>query len=198
MTSFQQQQLVEDNIGLAFAVANQYVARFPRLRDMRKDLEQEAFLGLVQAAKKYDESKGTFGTYAWYWASSRIRDYVHANVNPASGVPNTQRNGQPAVFLGSESFDLKHVDTVGAENLDEETLDKDEVTARFKDELVGLMRTKTESRNPERDVDVFLSPITGEISEEQAKMSKQRVLQVRKRVRPLFEALAADYRGEAA
>lgn len=203
MNLAQRQGLVEENIGLAFHAANTYVARYPRLRDMIKDLEQEAFLGLVQAAEKYDVAKGKFGTYAWYWASARIRDYVHASVNPVSGMPNTQRGGRAAVFVPRVEF---IGDTMGGvANTDEELLDAPEVASRFRDELVAMVRARTQSQNPERDVDLFLTavidPEPGSPREDGwagEGMTRQRIEQIRRRVRPLFADLVADYRGEAA
>ena len=42
-----------------------------------EDLVQEGFLGLLEAEKKFDASKGAkFSTYAFYWVKKRILDAV--------------------------------------------------------------------------------------------------------------------------
>lgn len=195
MLSLSQRRLVEENINLAYHAACHYLARYPRLESMRDDLKQEALLGLTMAAAKYKPSAGKFSTYAWYWAYARIREYARAAINPVSGAPGTQRGGKQAVYVPRESFEDW---MLGAANENYDTLDAAEVATRFRSELVDLMRTRTLAKNPERDVGVFLSPITGDISDEQEAMSKQRIEQVRRRVRPLFADLAADYQQEAA
>jgi RNA polymerase sigma factor (sigma-70 family) len=41
-----------------------------------EDLEQEAWVGLLSAAKNYDSTKAKFTTYAYYYVRGRILRYV--------------------------------------------------------------------------------------------------------------------------
>lgn len=202
----QQQQLVADNQGLAISLVTQYVRQYPKLEYLREDLIQEALLGLAMAAEKFQEAKGKFSTYAYFWMKAQVREYARRSLNPASGAPGYQRHGAKAVYLHSAPLeDWDHprceIDVVG--------LDARRLATRVQHELVGRMVESTESKNPERDVAVFLAGVcetrTGMNQNTAAKepwagtgMTRQRIEQIRKRVRPLFEALAADYRSEAA
>ena len=63
-------QLIEANLKLASSIAYKY-ASYGSIPV--EDLEQEGFLGLVEAVPRYDPAKqATFSTYATYWVRARI------------------------------------------------------------------------------------------------------------------------------
>jgi len=63
------EQLVLDNLGLAKTVAQ----RIGRRDD---DVEQVAMMGLLKAAKRYDDGRGvSFSTYAWKTIEGEIKRY---------------------------------------------------------------------------------------------------------------------------
>lgn len=67
-------RLVESNLGLATHFADQFHAS----RMEREDMVQEAYLGLIDAAERYDASRGTkFSTYARWHILKRIMDAIH-------------------------------------------------------------------------------------------------------------------------
>jgi RNA polymerase primary sigma factor len=52
-------------------------AKYNKLGVPHEDLEQEGMIGLLEAADKYDESKGAkFSTYATFWIKKRILEAV--------------------------------------------------------------------------------------------------------------------------
>jgi RNA polymerase sigma factor for flagellar operon FliA len=65
--------LIEDHLGYAHAIAAAISKKYSRLD--RRDLESSAELGLVQAARDYDPSRGvSFATYAYYRIRGAIFD----------------------------------------------------------------------------------------------------------------------------
>ncbi|MBO0777241.1 MAG: sigma-70 family RNA polymerase sigma factor [Ktedonobacteraceae bacterium] len=61
-------QLINANLRLAVSVAKQYARRGVELLD----LIQEANIGLIKAAEKFDAAKGRFSTYATWWMQERL------------------------------------------------------------------------------------------------------------------------------
>lgn len=70
-----QAALVQSNLRLGVAIAKRYIEReFDLL-----DLIQQANLGLMEAAKRWDPERGKFSTYAVFWIRSSIsRSFVGA------------------------------------------------------------------------------------------------------------------------
>jgi RNA polymerase sigma factor (sigma-70 family) len=67
-------QLVEANIGLSTYFADQFQAS----RMEYADLVQEAHMGLIDAAEKFDPDRGTkFSTYARWHIVKRVMDAIH-------------------------------------------------------------------------------------------------------------------------
>jgi RNA polymerase sigma factor (sigma-70 family) len=60
--------LVLDNIGLALRQSRRI--GYANIQD---DLDQAATEGLIQAAKKYDPSRGTFGNYSYLWIKQALQ-----------------------------------------------------------------------------------------------------------------------------
>ncbi len=69
-------QLILSNLRLVVSIAGPYTR--PGMEQL--DLIQEGNIGLLQALKRYDPSKGTrFGSYAAWWIKAYILRYVVAN-----------------------------------------------------------------------------------------------------------------------
>ncbi|MBQ6520162.1 MAG: sigma-70 family RNA polymerase sigma factor [Anaerolineaceae bacterium] len=67
-------QLVECNIPLSIHFAKKYAEHYPNLSLTVDDLTQEASIGIMKAALKYDSTQNTkFSTYAAYWINQGIR-----------------------------------------------------------------------------------------------------------------------------
>ena len=66
------QDLCTKNSGLVYKFASSYHRRFPCKLEL-EDLVQEGYLGMLQAAEKFDFSKNTqFSTYATWWIKQAI------------------------------------------------------------------------------------------------------------------------------
>jgi RNA polymerase sigma factor (sigma-70 family) len=62
-------ELVEQNVGLAWAVVN----RWRRSGLDVDDLAQAGMIGLCKAARTFDPERGAFSTYATHWIKAEIR-----------------------------------------------------------------------------------------------------------------------------
>src|SRR5438874_1796418 len=72
----QVEKAVRENTGLVNAVVGRIVRLFPRLPAGidREDLESIGYVGLVQAARAYDPTRGAaFSTYAYHCIENTIR-----------------------------------------------------------------------------------------------------------------------------
>lgn len=91
-------RLITAYMRLAIAMA----AKFRRYGAPMNDLIQEASLGLMKAAEKFDPDRGVrFSTYAVWWIKAGIQDYVMRN---HSLVRTGSTSGQKALF-----FNLRRV-----------------------------------------------------------------------------------------
>jgi RNA polymerase sporulation-specific sigma factor len=65
--------LIEDNYRLVWSVVN----RFSYVKDDKEDLFQTGCIGLIMAAKKFDETRGfAFSTFAMPYILGEIRNYL--------------------------------------------------------------------------------------------------------------------------
>lgn len=91
-------RLITAYMRLAISMA----AKFRRYGAPMNDLTQEAALGLMKAAEKFDPDRGVrFSTYAVWWIKAGIQDYVMRNW---SMVRTGSTSGQKALF-----FNLRRV-----------------------------------------------------------------------------------------
>ena len=70
-------QLLKDNKGMVYLIAKKYQGYCIATLDI-EDLIQEGYLGLMEAAKRYDfnnSKKAMFMTYALFWIRQRISRY---------------------------------------------------------------------------------------------------------------------------
>lgn len=65
---------VLDYKGLAVKIASARVRRWPG--ESLEDLVQEGMLGIMHAKETYDPTRGSFSTYAYWWANERITKYL--------------------------------------------------------------------------------------------------------------------------
>ncbi len=100
-TPEERNKLVTDNMGLA----THFASRFQASKMEFDDMVQEAYLGLIDAAERYDPARGTkFSTYARWHILKRIMDAVH-NRNEIVRTPRRR----PSHLCGS-------LENIGAES----------------------------------------------------------------------------------
>ncbi|TXH95450.1 MAG: RNA polymerase factor sigma-32 [Pseudorhodobacter sp.] len=94
-------RLVTAYMRLAISMA----AKFRRYGAPMNDLIQEASLGLMKAAEKFDPDRGVrFSTYAVWWIKASIQDYVMRNW---SLVRTGSTSGQKALFFNLRRVEAK-------------------------------------------------------------------------------------------
>jgi RNA polymerase sigma factor (sigma-70 family) len=184
------------NDGLPHAVVNAYLRKFPKYADLSDDLLQEARLAMVDAYRKYDAAKGKFGTYAWWWMLSRVRDYVRQTVNPLACERYLDRGDMAEYQVPATTPAYDCVDA-----------------ARIAERVAGEMRAMSEvngGQRTERDLEVFFELRFAREPDEYRRngglqdlgqrygVSRQNVFQIMDRMQDFFEAAAADIRREAA
>lgn len=119
-------RLITAYMRLAISVA----AKFRRYGAPMNDLTQEAALGLMKAAEKFDPERGVrFSTYAVWWIRASVQDYVLRNW---SLVRTGSTAGQKSLFFNLSR--LKAQITREAAALGE-TLSQAELTRRVAEEL---------------------------------------------------------------
>lgn len=115
--SDEERQLVEDNLGLA----THFAQRFQASRMEFEDLVQEAYMGLIDAARLYKTSHGTrFSTYARWHILKKVMDAIH-NRNEIVRTPRRR----PSLICGSLTDAAAHALPDRALT-PEEMLDRDE------------------------------------------------------------------------
>lgn len=77
-----QRQLVTDNENLVYSIVNKIIHRVHKPNVSRNDMIQEGFVGLCQAAMRYDETRGNkFSTYACAYIMGKIQTLMaHSGV----------------------------------------------------------------------------------------------------------------------
>lgn len=83
------QKLILCNIPLGIYFANKYAAKYPEIGLSMDDISQEALIGVMKAAERYDPAAACkFSTYAAFWIGQTIRraieDKADAIRKPAS------------------------------------------------------------------------------------------------------------------
>jgi RNA polymerase sigma-32 factor len=94
-------RLVTAYMRLAIAMATKY----RRYGAMMPDLTQEAAIGLMKAAEKFDPDRGfRFSTYAVWWIKAQLQDYVMRNW---SLVRTGSTTGQKSLFFNLRRIEAK-------------------------------------------------------------------------------------------
>jgi RNA polymerase sigma factor for flagellar operon FliA len=95
-----QRELVEQHLPLGGQVLHRVAFHYPRHAD-REELAQAARLGLVEAATRFDASRGVpFGS----WATLRIRGAILDAVRALDVVPRTVRSAERDVLAAREEL----------------------------------------------------------------------------------------------
>jgi RNA polymerase sigma-32 factor len=119
-------RLITAYMRLAIAMA----ARFRRYGVPMNDLIQEASLGLMKAAEKFDPDRGVrFSTYAVWWIKAGVQDYVMRN---HSLVRTGSTSGQKALFFNLRRVQAKLEREARAEGVQ---LDSHQLRARVAAEI---------------------------------------------------------------
>ena len=135
-------RLVTAYLRLAIAMA----ARYRRYGASMSDLVQEANIGLLKAASKFDPDRGVrFSTYAVWWIKASIQDFVMRNW---SMVRTGSTSSQKSLFFNMRRVRAQIERESGAEGL---TLDGDEIRREIAEEL-GV---------PLRDVEMMEGRLAG-------------------------------------
>ncbi|RED11811.1 RNA polymerase factor sigma-32 [Pontivivens insulae] len=134
-------RLVNAYMRLAVSMASKY----RRYGASMPDLIQEAGVGLMKAAEKFDPDRGVrFSTYAVWWIKASIQDYVMRNW---SMVRTGSTSSQKALF-----FNLRRVKA----KLERETAMDDTVSGHEMREMIA-----TEVGVPLRDVEMMEARLNG-------------------------------------
>ncbi|HQT86367.1 sigma-70 family RNA polymerase sigma factor [Acidiphilium rubrum] len=112
--NYSAERLVVDHQPLARARARKYFANMRRSGGCGgsvDDLESEAMLGLMDAIKRFDPSKGfAFGTYAVWWIDAALREFTTRNRSivrhprPALNYAGTGAPDQPKPSIAARRF----------------------------------------------------------------------------------------------
>ncbi len=135
-------RLITAYMRLAIAMA----ARFRRYGAPMNDLIQEASLGLMKAADKFDPDRGVrFSTYAVWWIKAGVQDYVMRNW---SMVRTGSTSSQKALF-----FNLRRVQA----RLEREAAERDEGL----DQITLRQRIAEDLGVPLADVEMMEGRLSG-------------------------------------
>ncbi len=119
-------RLINAYMRLAISIA----AKFRRYGAPMNDLIQEAGLGLMRAADKFDPDRGVrFSTYAVWWIRAGVQDYVMRNW---SMVRTGSTSSQKALFFNMKRVQAKLERQAAARG---ETLDAHQLRARIATEV---------------------------------------------------------------
>ncbi len=119
-------RLITAYMRLAISVA----AKFRRYGAPMNDLTQEAALGLMKAAEKFDPDRGVrFSTYAVWWIRASVQDYVLRNW---SLVRTGSTAGQKSLFFNLSRLKAQFAREAAAEG---ETLSQYDMTVKVAAEL---------------------------------------------------------------
>lgn len=135
-------RLITAYMRLAISMAS----KFRRYGAPMNDLIQEASLGLMKAADKFDPDRGVrFSTYAVWWIKASIQDYVMRNW---SMVRTGSTSSQKSLF-----FNLRRVQA----KLEREAAERGEVL----DQSILRQRVATELGVPVADVEMMEGRLSG-------------------------------------
>lgn len=128
-------ELVELNTGLIYKLANKFYTDETSSIDI-EDLQQEGFIGIVMAAKKYDfnnKKKAKFSTYAVYWIYQKMNRYINQkNTNDETSL-NTSTG---------EDGDKELVDYIEGVDYSFENIEEKVYLKQLRQELDEIMNEK--------------------------------------------------------
>ncbi|MEO1562297.1 MAG: RNA polymerase factor sigma-32 [Pseudomonadota bacterium] len=142
----QDEEALHRIINAYMRLAVSMAGKFRRYGAPMADLIQEAGVGLMKAAEKFDPDRGVrFSTYAQWWIKASIQDYVMRNW---SMVRTGSTTSQKSLFFNLKRVQAKIEREAAAAG---ETLDGIELRRRVAEE-VGV---------PERDVEMMQGRLSG-------------------------------------
>jgi DNA-directed RNA polymerase specialized sigma24 family protein len=193
----EQQQLVVDTIPHAKRMAHAHVRRWQHLRGEVEELEQVAYVALVQAAQGFDPKMGEFRPYASR-AVCNCLIRASRNINTpftfrGSYFDSTRQNAYAPLELTDPAAELnmRHVDPADTDQRDGERL-----MTQTRQHLTRVLarskqRRKDVPNTAKRDTDVFLDVVLRGKTLQDAAVdhginNRQRVEQIVNRVKPHY------------
>ncbi len=132
-------EVCEKNRGLIYSIAKRYYTACGQDRAVDlEDLAQAGYVGLIEAAQTYDDTKGMFST----WATLYIRLEMRKVLGLQQRDPRAERD---ALSLDAEiGEDLTIADTLEAPDDTEEMLDRSELVRTVRDTVAELPAPQNE------------------------------------------------------
>lgn len=153
-----QRKLVEDNQGLAYAIAKHF----------GEDAIQDALMGLCRAASDYSGEVGKFSTYATYW----IRSYVNRQYGKSKSVPDyirgavKQHNALRQSGMTDCEIRVAMSDDTGRVYIDDNHAPKFEVVSQYANLAIGTINVSNDDdQGDDLDVECRDSTIDIPVSE---------------------------------
>ena len=78
---------MKDDAKLAKYVVHMYIRNKPELEEYREDLEQEAWVGILECNGRYDKSKGSEDLFRFYRGMNNVQKYVERNIQKHFNKP---------------------------------------------------------------------------------------------------------------
>lgn len=195
------------NKGLAYAYVRRLLHYAPALRHLRRDLQQEALVGVLRASQTYDPARSSFSTYGWVGAALQIRRALPRMLGAVRGPLNASITSAPVMV----PLDFSRLPTLAPDACD--LLDISWESARAA--LINLYREAYGPRalgqdRAEAAVDCFLVRLTTDAGDrlrsgtsidavaKKHGFTRERGRQLANRVVPLFDRWAEMVRQEAA
>lgn len=104
----EQRKLVEENIGLVGFAITKYVRS--ALGD--DDVYQVGCLGLIEAAKRYDSSRGTFSAFAVMWITGHIYKYFRSQKSRKELINYNARHLEEVIYDNNTSEKITLIEHV--------------------------------------------------------------------------------------
>lgn len=183
-----QNLLVARETKVAHAALRHYLGKYPHMLPFREDLKQDAYMGLMQAARGYDPERGSFGAFAYSYARAYMGlaapAYLHSVRVPKDLPAAYKTSGSSLDLAAALSEDPRETeDVIGVEDLSEDL--KGRLTA-----LVG-----------ERNANLWWAVTIGEEAQaDEARrygIHRQQVHQIMHRTTRIFAEMTEDLRREA-
>ncbi len=184
-----QKLLVESGYKTARIVLFTYLARYRYMTPFKDDLLQEAYTGLIRAAKHYDPDRGcSFSAYCSDWVRAQITQsapmYLHSVHVPAGADTAYRPTNVPHDEFVAEAY--------------QDPRDGEERIGVS--DMAGEIQEKLTRRVGKRDSDIWWNTVVlgAKASDETRRngMSRQRVSQVIKKTSRVFTKMTTGMRNE--
>lgn len=125
-------ELVENNRKIVYKLANKFYVEGTNSIDIA-DLQQEGFIGLMAAAKKYKfniEKPCKFSTYAVYWIYQKMNRYIHQK----------STNEEISIYTPQNDGNTELIDCIKDENNFYENVEDKIYNMQLREEIENAMR----------------------------------------------------------